>query len=644
MGLKKLLTVAALLVAGGLTHSAWGQWEPIQPEDVTAKYLTNADFEGEYSVHTSPNKDRAIHAPEGWTVDYKNGKQYDSSMMDTENTSYPTYNDLKTIFNAGKELIGNQTYAVRLHNAGNSQCVTLSQDLGVLPAGEYTLTANFYTQNQNEIEVGFYHTEYNDENRLKFKKENAKWQDLSYTFISDGESQTTIGVFFKHTSKNHMIAAADNVKLSFISDLDLAKNALSETIASVESLNTEINVGDDVFQIPSSAVTALTEAVGTAISARDADDATKESVENANSALLEAIEIYNNVELNAPAENTRYYIKVSSEGSKNLGNAIVASLGSLSANNPTGYSFSANAIPSKNYAQAFIFTKVEGNNYNISIETAEGIVYLTYGSLNGSAASWNKSQIQGTTVAENKGEFRIEASNIEGSFKIFNTVDNQYIDCQDGASIYTDNAVTFEDFTLEVAQKASVNVNIAVGKYATRIFPFAVAAEDIPAGITVKSLSEVNGEKLILNDETAIAPNVPYILYSEEGIETTLTGYGTAKQDTYETDFLTGVYGEGTVPVGSYVLQTQGGVQGFYKVVDEPVAYVPYRAYLTVPSANAKAFFFGGDVTSINGVEGAEGATEVVRYNAAGVKVDAPVKGLNIVKMSDGTVKKVMVK
>jgi hypothetical protein len=65
---------------------------------------------------------------------------------------------------------------------------------------------------------------------------------------------------------------------------------------------------------------------------------------------------------------------------------------------------------------------------------------------------------------------------------------------------------------------------------------------------------------------------------------------------------------------------------------------------LTVPSANAKAFFFGGDATAINGVEGAEGATEVVRFNAAGVQVAAPVKGLNIVKMSDGTVKKVMVK
>ena len=47
----------------------------------------------------------------------------------------------------------------------------------------------------------------------------------------------------------------------------------------------------------------------------------------------------------------------------------------------------------------------------------------------------------------------------------------------------------------------------------------------------------------------------------------------------------------------------------------------------------------------INGVTASDAnASEVVRYNAAGQVITAPAKGLNIIRMSDGTIKKVMVK
>ena len=35
---------------------------------------------------------------------------------------------------------------------------------------------------------------------------------------------------------------------------------------------------------------------------------------------------------------------------------------------------------------------------------------------------------------------------------------------------------------------------------------------------------------------------------------------------------------------------------------------------------------------------------EIVRYNANGTQISAPVKGLNIIKYSDGTIKKIFVK
>ena len=52
--------------------------------------------------------------------------------------------------------------------------------------------------------------------------------------------------------------------------------------------------------------------------------------------------------------------------------------------------------------------------------------------------------------------------------------------------------------------------------------------------------------------------------------------------------------------------------------------------------------------TSVSGVASLAGnaveATVVARYNAAGQRVDHVQKGLNILKMSDGSVRKVIVK
>ena len=44
------------------------------------------------------------------------------------------------------------------------------------------------------------------------------------------------------------------------------------------------------------------------------------------------------------------------------------------------------------------------------------------------------------------------------------------------------------------------------------------------------------------------------------------------------------------------------------------------------------------------GTDDANGASEVARYNVNGVRLDKAQKGLNIVKYSDGTTKKVIVK
>lgn len=118
---------------------------------------------------------------------------------------------------------------------------------------------------------------------------------------------------------------------------------------------------------------------------------------------------------------------------------------------------------------------------------------------------------------------------------------------------------------------------------------------------------------------------------------------------------LQGVYSMRHPRVGGYVLQQQSGDKTvmFHKVVDAKPMLTQFRSYLVLLSSSpAKAQSIIGinfiDDNSATAIESAttvkETAKEVARYNAVGERVTAPVRGLNIVVMADGSVKKVMVK
>ncbi len=207
--------------------------------------------------------------------------------------------------------------------------------------------------------------------------------------------------------------------------------------------------------------------------------------------------------------------------------------------------------------------------------------------------------------------------------------------------------IVMGNISLVKAPEATATMSISAAKYGTFIAPFDV---EIPDGVTATKITGVDVNGVTLTEEAVegtIPANTPVLLYSETEVNEEFTAQSLATQDTYTVGLLTGNLSGETInaPMDSYILLNGANGVGFYRVVTGDVTVNNNRVYLTVPAAQAKAFFsFGGGATGINGIEGAEGATEVVRFNAAGVQVAAPVKGLNIVKMSDGTVKKVMVK
>lgn len=106
-----------------------------------------------------------------------------------------------------------------------------------------------------------------------------------------------------------------------------------------------------------------------------------------------------------------------------------------------------------------------------------------------------------------------------------------------------------------------------------------------------------------------------------------------------------GEFVENGVTTGNYTL-TMPTKKALKKVIDkEKVSVV---AVIIDPETgailNAGKALVGAGSTGIITVNNSTNATVVARYAADGTKVSAPVKGLNIIKMSDGTTRKVMVK
>lgn len=426
------------------------------------------------------------------------------------------------------------------------------------------------------------------------------------------------------------------------------KTLLSTELATANDLyKSGANVGSGVFQIPTADGNTFNVALTSAQIVYDDTSATVVDVATAISSLQSAIETFKEVEINAPADDTKYYIKVATTGHAKLDNAWLLAAGATSNNNPTGYTIQANNAPAEHLAQAWTFTRVSGNSYKISMDLDGITVYLTNGTINGSAAGWKASQIQGTTEESEAMAFKIEAGNQANTFYIYNTETNSTIACQDGGNIYTEAGNAY--FSVSEASQASVEVSVKAGKLATRIFPFKPTSL---SGVEFYSCAECSDNFLRFEEVTDPVANVPYILYSEEGYNENgnnvpLAGWGTATADTYTQGLLTGVLKRTVVPQNSYVLQTQEDVQAFYKV-DKTGAYSsPYRVYVTVPeTTEVKAFGFTIDdmETAIEAARAEGESTVTLHYNVAGQQIQNLQKGLNIIKMEDGSVRKVLVK
>lgn len=211
------------------------------------------------------------------------------------------------------------------------------------------------------------------------------------------------------------------------------------------------------------------------------------------------------------------------------------------------------------------------------------------------------------------------------------------------------NLTNYEDKVakLKSIDKATLVIN-PQAEYGTFVAPFAVT---LPEGVTAYAIAsttgtpEKNGVAEFSEVGSELAAGTPVVVYKEGGLDKKVYfGIPTVTTETVDANGLVGVLVDGMkAPVDSYVINYIDGKTAFY-IVRSEIAVAKNRCYLTAQAAaSAKLNFSFGNATAI-APEFSTNATVSAIYNAAGARISAAQKGMNIIKYSDGSVKKILVK
>ena len=212
-----------------------------------------------------------------------------------------------------------------------------------------------------------------------------------------------------------------------------------------------------------------------------------------------------------------------------------------------------------------------------------------------------------------------------------------------------DENVIYDKVTVERTIKAPKEGE-EYGNWNTFVVPFDM---EIPDGWQVKTLtgSKQNGENITLtfDDAGAIEAGVPYMVRTKEAVSTITEQMvevctTPANTSTDHVEFV-GVYGAGNIPAGAFFISSNV----FYQAADDNNTIKAFRAYFVLKNAaNARSlsYRFGDDyeegTTDIEVPE--EEVTVVGIYTLSGVRLNEMQQGINILQMSDGTTRKVIIK
>ena len=556
----------------------------------------------------------------GWTAESRN----DTGVKDQSNGTYS--------ITSGDAVDGSKLF----NSWGGTAENNVYQTIKNLPAGTYTLVAVLAGFPGESLVIAA-----NEETGTTVVAGDKTVGYLtSVTFTLDATADVVIKASNtkSQTGSDASFIKADNFQLYVGSSVpaSASKPNLLYAINNATNARKSANEGADVFQIPVDAGTTLAGAISDAQDVYDNASATLEQINQAVTDVDEARTTYEATELNAPVEGDAFNLYLVDGLEKTV---------TFKAGNETsgGYAIGYTDDAGSFYNQAIHFKSTgTKNQYKLYIIDDAGTKhYLCTGTVYGG----NNYQIRMTDDEENALAVEVIVTTSDGVYNLKNTVADALIGSNGDTGVYT--AQKYKNFNINPAAKCVVPVSCKAGKYGTVIFPFTPDVRTGFDGITFYGAEGVNGDtqKVQLTKVAEPVANVPYLIKNDNGenFSKDVTGWGTATADSYTVGLLTGVYTEATVPVNSYVLQTQNDVQAFYKVTSDFTA-TPYKCYLTYDASNpVKALFLGfGDADAIRSINNESSMFNVESskvYNLAGQRLQKLQKGINIVNG-----KKVLVK
>ena len=581
--------------------------------------------------------------------------------LNCANNNFPGW----TIETTGGNTWVHGTTAVEFWNSDLTKTFDYHQEIIDLPAGKYTLSAHMWsTSGIPNGKCGVYGTSSNATTVFAGVTDDCGDNNL-HTYNTEALSivDGTLRLGVKNNGeRSSEWFGVDWIKLTLVhkyTDEELEDATCEAILAEAYSIHNSTNVptaniGTGAFQYDQEMINKYNENAALFAGKPATVKALLQASGKWNTTDMESLlndyksYVEDMMTLNQPTYNDHFYL-VNANSEHPLENkAAVVIDGETSANNPTGYSIKATEDVSAQI-EAFDFIWIKGNTYALGVKHGEKYLYLTYGSLNGSAAGWAKQQIQLTEDYEKWGEFTISATATEGVYNIYNTEFEDFIDIQDGGSLYTDTGIDKKNFKFERELVEVPMVVKAEYKWATFCAPFAVTIPEGVTAYTVDGVLDATEQTLNMTEvETTIPANTPVVLYSAKDVNETFTDNPNYDDDPQE-GLLIGVYEKemnfSDFPNDDiYLLSRPAGCTkvAFYPVEKETsdthgaTTYsMQYKAYLMIPGGyiGAKGLFFDEDedVTAIEGVDVLTAGEYDAIYNAAGIPVETLQKGLNIV-------------
>lgn len=516
-----------------------------------------------------------------------------------------------------------KTGFIEAWNAGVDFTGTLTYTQNDLPNGHYKISAYAFTSLNGKTSFTA------NDKEVELDNTTNLYTQPSIDDVIVNEGKLTFGL---NIGGANWIGIT-NIQLQYLSKLTdaeasaKAKEALYAKLEEAGSMDTETNVGTEAFQIPETAIDAFDAAFDKAndiyMNSQKVDE-----IEAATKALEEAMQALKNPTLNAPKEGELFCMVNITEGFGYKNNAL-SPIYSADKINDGEYNLKWSHIVDANYAQAFKFTPVEGqkNQYTISFTDEEGNTrYLSTQALAGYMEGTRHDRIRVTEEAEKALPVEILLAG-DGVYKLKNTKHGSNFGSTGNDDLFTTNDRS--DLSLVKAEKANVPLSITAAGWCTLILPFDA---EIPEGFEVYSCTGTEvpvgtSTALVLEKAESIEAHTPYIVKGKDGDTYDFSDYGTALQDQYAAELMTGTFTQQKAVANTYVLQNQEGKVGFYKVAagSEPTIK-PYRAYINadVAEANIVALLLPGIETGINGIVAEDALVNV--YDLNGILVRENVK------------------